>query len=368
MSDPNAGSRFPLFFIIACFLLLGYLLFLVFQPFLSILIWATVLAVVGLPLFHKILRLFRGRRALASLVTCLLIVLVIVLPVTILGIMIAQQSITIYHNLQANVGISELDSAAKWEELQKRPSVQWFLNQSQTWFGAKSEDIQGYVKQVLTALSRFIVTKSPSLLAGFGGMVASFFLVFITMYFLFRDGPILLEIVRASNPLPPDFESEIIQKFQDVSYATFVGSILTAIVQGIAAALLFWMLGVSSSLFWGAVVSFVALIPILGGFIVWIPMSAYLYLSGQTTRAIILLAVGGLVVSSIDNILKPILIQGRTKMHPLLVFLSVLGGMQVFGFLGILLGPLIVAISLSFLNLYRLEFRDSLSQKSPAEK
>ena len=368
MSNPNTGSRFPLFFIVACFFIIGYLLFLVFRPFLSILIWATVLAVVGFPLFHKILRLLRGRRNLAALLTCLLIVLLIVLPVTILGIMIAQQSIAIYHDLQANAGMSELDSTAKWEELQKRPSIQWILNQAQAWFGAKTGDIPSYVKQLVTALSRFVVTKSPSLLAGFGGLVVSFFLVFITMYFLFRDGPTLLEIIRASNPLPPDFESEIIQKFKDVSFATFVGSILTAVVQGIAAAVLFWMLGISSFLFWGAVVSFVALIPILGAFIVWIPMSAYLYLSGQTTRAIVLLAVGGLVVSSIDNILKPILIQGRTKMHPLLVFLSVLGGMQVFGFLGILLGPLTVAISLSFLNLYRLEFRDSLGQKTAAEK
>jgi predicted PurR-regulated permease PerM len=195
-------------------------------------------------------------------------------------------------------------------------------------------------------------------------MLFSFFLIFITMFFLFRDGPDILEILRTSNPLPRAYETEIIQKFQDVSYATFFGNIFTAIVQGSAAAVLFWILGIPSPLFWGAVVAFVALVPIVGAFLVWIPMSAYLYLTGESARAVLVLVLGGLVVSSIDNILKPILIHGRTKMHPLLVFLSVLGGMQVFGFLGILMGPLIVAVFLSFLNFYRLEFQETLRMKT----
>jgi predicted PurR-regulated permease PerM len=115
--------------------------------------------------------------------------------------------------------------------------------------------------------------------------------------------------------------------------------------------------------FWGAVVAFMSLVPIVGAFLVWLPMSAYLFFSGHATQAILLLAIGGLVVSSIDNVLKPMIIQGRTNMHPLLVFLSVLGGMQVFGFLGILLGPLLVAIFLSFLNFYRLEYSEDLRLK-----
>lgn len=106
-----------------------------------------------------------------------------------------------------------------------------------------------------------------------------------------------------------------------------------------------------------------SLVPIVGSALVWIPWAAYLMLAGQTTRGIVLLAVGGLVVSSIDNVLKPMIIQGRTDMHPLLVFFSVLGGLQAFGFLGILLGPLLVALFISFLNFYRVEFRGALQQK-----
>jgi len=205
--------------------------------------------------------------------------------------------------------------------------------------------------------------QTPSLLKGLGQLLFGFLLMFIAMFFLFRDGPLLRKLVEESNPLPTAYESEIIKKFQDVSYAIFVGSILTAIVQGLLGAFLFWALGIRAPLFWGAIIAFVSLVPIVGAFIVWVPWTAFLLLVGQTVKGIVLLAIGGLVVSSIDNFLKPIIIQGRTDMHPMLVFLSVLGGMQAFGFQGIVLGPLIVVLFVSFLSFYQIEFRESLEKK-----
>jgi predicted PurR-regulated permease PerM len=185
------------------------------------------------------------------------------------------------------------------------------------------------------------------------------------MFFLLRDGPALMAIIRSSSPLPEAYELEIFKKFEDVSYATFYGSLLTAVAQGAAAFLLFLVLGLPAPLFWGAMISLVSLVPIVGAFLIWLPWASYLLLAGLTTRGIVLLAVGGLVVSSIDNVLKPIIIKGRTDMHPLLVFLSVLGGLQVFGFLGVLLGPLLVALFVSFLNFYREEFQETLRRNKP---
>jgi predicted PurR-regulated permease PerM len=346
----------------ACFLVIGYFLFLVFRPFFTILVWATVLTVVFWPLFRQLLRYTRGRRTVASIVTCLVIFLLIVLPVTLIGVLVTQQSISIYQTIQSNLE-RERSTAGGLQELQKQPAVAWVLKQSSRLLGTERVDIEETGRQVLGAVSRWIVARSPSVLRGVGELLFSFFLIFITMFFLFRDGPALVQNVKASNPLPAAYETEIIQKFQDVSYATFYGSLLTALVQGCAATLLFWTLGIVSPVFWGAVVAFMSLVPIVGAFLVWLPMSAYLFFSGHATQAILLLAIGGLVVSSIDNVLKPMIIQGRTNMHPLLVFLSVLGGMQVFGFLGILLGPLLVAIFLSFLNFYRLEYSEDLRLK-----
>ncbi len=368
MSDTAKDSskpRFAMVFFIACFLILGYLLIVILRPFFSELLWAGVLTVVFLPLFRKVLRMSRGRRTIASLITCLLILLLFVLPVSWIAVAITQQSIGLYQDIQASM---QGEAAARLQEFQRRPGVQWVLAQSSKWLGTRRLSLRQAIEQSLTAISRFLVGQTPSLLRGFGQLLLGFLLVFIVMFFLFRDGHLLLKLVETSNPLPAAYESEIIKKFQDVSYATFFGSILTAMVQGLAGSILFWALGITSPLFWGAIIAFVSLIPMVGAFLVWLPWCGYLLLIGQTGRGIALLLIGGLVVSSIDNILKPYIIQGRTDMHPLLVFLSVLGGMQAFGFQGIIIGPLTVALFVSFLSFYQIEFRETLEKKLSGRK
>lgn len=363
--EPSKGtslSRYAVVFFIVCFLLVGCALYLIFAPFFTILVWAGVLTVVFNPVYRRILRRLRERRTAASLITCLLILLLIVLPVTSLAAVITRQSVALYHAVESSLSTPGGDAAARLDRIRGHPTVRWLHDQAGKWFGVTDVDLENYARQIFSAVSKWIVTQGPSLVAGVGGMLFGFLLMFITMFFLFRDGPALMEVISASNPLPEAYESEIVRKFQDLSYATFFGSILTAIVQGLAGALLFWALSVPSPLFWGAVVALVSLVPMIGAFLVWIPMSGYFYLAGQTTRGIILLAVGGIVVSSIDNLLKPMIIQGRTNMHPLLVFFGVLGGLQVFGFLGILLGPLTITIFLTFLNFYRLEFGHTIKK------
>jgi len=315
------------------------------------------------------LRVLRGHRTGASFVTCSLILLLIVLPVTFGTTMVARQSIALYHTLQNRLDASGGDPASRLEALRNQPWARWVELQAGRLLGTGALDLQAYPRQSVIAASRWVVSRGPSLLAGVGGILFSFVLMFITMFFLFRDGPKIMGVIRVSNPLPAAYGSEIVKKFQDVSFAVFYGSILTAIVQGSAAALLFWALGVFSPLFWGAMVAPLSLVPILGASIVWVPMGLYFFLADQPVRAIILLAVGMLIISSIDNVLKPAIIKGRTDMHPLLVFFSVLGGMQVFGFLGVLLGPLAVALFISFLNFYRSEFvRGSQAEASDEEQ
>jgi predicted PurR-regulated permease PerM len=355
-------SRFATGFFIACFLLIGYLLYLVFHSFFSIFVWATVLTVVFYPLHRIILKRTGQRRTLAAFLSCLLILILIVLPVTILGVLISQQSITLFHSIQGSLGDKGSEAEARLLELQNRPGVQRILGFASEWLKTENVDLPGLFRQLVSAASKFVVARAPSLLAGFGEMFYSFLMVFITMFFLFRDGPAMLEYVAASNPLPTVYESEIAKIFRDVSYATFYGSLLTALVQGISGALLFWVLGIGSPLFWGALISFMSLVPIVGASLIWLPMSAYLMLTGHLARGILLLAIGALVVSSIDNVLKPAIIRGRTNMHPLLVFLSVLGGIEAFGFVGVLLGPLVAAIFLAFLSLYRRRFSGQLSR------
>jgi predicted PurR-regulated permease PerM len=370
MSDDSTKpglSRLATAVFAGCFIAITYFLYRILAPFLSALIWAVVLTVVFFPLFKFVLARLHGRRTAASSITCLLILLLIVLPVTFLGVLITQQSIALYQSIQGNAvflgAVTE-----RLQELQSRPAFQWLASQTQKWMGFGRVDVQAYLREALSNISRFLMDYGPSVLKGVGGLIFNFFLMLLTMFFLLRDGPALMAIIRSSSPLPEAYELEIFKKFEDVSYAIFYGSLLTAVAQGAAAFLLFLVLGLPAPLFWGAMISLVSLVPVVGAFLIGRPWAAYLLLAGQTVRGIVLLAVGGLVVSSIDNVLKPIIIKGRTDMHPLLVFLSVLGGLQVFGFLGVLLGPLLVALFVSFLHFYREEFQETLRRKkAPAD-
>jgi predicted PurR-regulated permease PerM len=355
-------SRLAIVFFVACFAGVLYFLYQVFRPFLTVLIWAIVLTVIFSPLFKAILARVRGRRTVAAVLTCILILLLIVLPLTSLGVLLTQQSIALYQSAQENAG-SLADVTVQLQKLQSRPAVQRLMQMAEKWFGTTELDLEKLPREAASTVSRFLVDTGPVILKSVGEWISSFFLIFVTMFFLLRDGPRMMRVVKASSPLPDAIEKELFKKFQDVSFATFFGSLLTAVAQGVAACLLFWALGLPAPIFWGAVVSLVSLVPLVGAFLVWVPWSAYLLLAGHTARGLLLLAIGGLVVSSIDNVLKPIIIRGRTDMHPLLVFLSVLGGLQAFGFIGILLGPLMVALFLTFLNFYQLEFQDSLRLK-----
>lgn len=355
----NPGlSRSAMAFFVACFLLVCFAMYLVFRSFLSILIWACVLTVVFQPLFRLVLRATRSRRVLTAFITCLIILVLIVVPVTFLAILTGQQSVALYHAIQTNsTGVNEI--AAKIQDFENRHWVPWLVEEAARLFGPEAIDVKKILQEALSAISKFVVSNVPSLLAGVGNLIYRFFMIFITMFFLFCDGSKILQLLRESNPLPAAYESEFIRNFEDVSYATFFGAILGAIMQGTVAALLYWLLGIDSPLFWGAVISFVSLIPILGPLLIWLPMPTYLYLSGHTTKAIILLVLGGLSLTLIENVVKPLIIGGRSDMHPLLIFFAVLGGLQVFGFLGILLGPLVVTIFLTFLGFFRHQFQQT---------
>jgi predicted PurR-regulated permease PerM len=365
----NAGqgfkgrSRFANLVLLAWFLALGYLLYLLFRPFLKSLIWATVLTVVFFPAFEFVLRKTGGRRSLASFVVCLLVLLLIVIPVTSLGVVITHQASALFQSMGGNMDQISQQSAASLKQLQERPWVRRAITLVNRYTGEEAADITDYANRIARSVSELLIGIGASVLRGAGGAVFSFFLMFLTMFFLFRDGSQVLELITATTPLPAEYASEVLTKFRDLSFATFYGTILTAVVQGAAGGLLLWSLGIPSPVFWGAVVSLVSLVPIVGTFLIWGPMAVYLLITGHPTKAILILALGSLVVGSIDNLLKPLIIGGRTDMHPLLIFMSVLGGMQVFGFVGVLIGPLIVAVSIAFLNLYRME----LSPESAAD-
>jgi predicted PurR-regulated permease PerM len=175
------------------------------------------------------------------------------------------------------------------------------------------------------------------------------------MYYLFRDGDKIVRALPGALPLSTEQSEAIIARTSQVVSASVYGVVTIAMLQGMLGGLAFWLLGVPSPILWAAVLAFVCMIPIAGSFFVWLPASIYLLMTGHWTKAILLLLWGALVISTIDNFLRPKLIKNQTKLHELFVFFSVLGGMSVFGLLGIVLGPVVLAITLGLLDTFKLD-------------
>jgi predicted PurR-regulated permease PerM len=198
-----------------------------------------------------------------------------------------------------------------------------------------------------------IAGRTLGFVGGAVGVVVEVFFVIFTMYYMFRDGERMRTAVRNMLPLEEGKSREILERTREVISASVYGVLVIAAIQGTLGGLAFWALGLPSPLLWGVVMVFFSMIPMAGAFVVWGPAAIYLALTGSIGRAIALTVVGVLIIGSIDNFLRPKLVGEKTRLHELLIFFSVLGGLQVFGVLGLVLGPVVVAITMALLDILR---------------
>ena len=332
-----------------------YFVFRILEPFLPALAWAAILATVFYPLFSALSRRLRRPRW-ASALSCVLLTVGIVLPAMFLLFMLAQQSVGAYRTLEARVAAG---GPGSFEAVRKTSSYQWFLARTKD-LGMPEPDLGAVAAKAIGIVSGFLVNRSASIFSRITRFVVNFFVMIFALYYLLLRGPGILHELRELSPLRPEHEEMIIQKFRLITRATFGGSLATALIQGAAGGLVFLFFGLPSPLLWGAVMGFLSLVPLVGSALVWGPLVVYYMLTGAVWNGIILLAVFVMVVGTVDNVVKPILIRRGTEIDTLWVFLSVLGGIGVFGFLGLFLGPFLVAILLVLAEIYKVEFSHEL--------
>lgn len=350
MSSARSAAATRVFW--GAFLLVAYAFLRILWPFFSAIAWAVILATVCFPVFRRLSRWLRGRRHLAAFLSCVLICAVIIVPFCLLVILLAKESVEAYASLQAVVSSPTFESRVRWNEYLIRMRLADWLSQ---FAQVEAATLESWFVGAIGSVSAFLVSQSRQLLTGFAGFVFHLFTMLVTVYFCFLDGPELLRQCRQLLPVPPRYAERVIRRFQEVSSATIYGSLLTALAQGLAGALVFAVLGARSPLLWGAAMGAASFLPLVGTGLIWVPAALYYMVTGDMPRGVALLALGLLFISMIDNIVKPLVIQGRMGLHILLVFFSILGGLKVFGFLGIVLGPLIAALFQTFLTLYRAE-------------
>jgi predicted PurR-regulated permease PerM len=329
--------------LLAATLVALYLCWTMLQPFIEVLLWAIVLVIVFYPV-HKRICARVGSPGWSALLSCLLVIVTIVAPLTLITFAVVRELTHFAQNLQANAE-SLLDPNSP------------YVGRALGWLG-QYVDVehlrsQQFVAERLKGVSGAIAARTLGFVGGALGFVVEVFFVIFTMYYLFRDGDRLRAALHDFLPLEEGKAHEIVERTGEVISASVYGVLVIATIQGVMGGLAFWALGLPSPLLWGVVMIFLSMIPVAGSFVVWVPAAIYLAITGHWPKAVILAAWGMFAIGTVDNFLRPKLVGEKTRLHELLIFFSVLGGLQVFGILGLVLGPVIVAITIALLDVLR---------------
>lgn len=342
-------KRFASMLIISLIILSFYLLYVVFSPFLVPIIWAIILVIMFYPVYRRLNRGLKGRKSLCALLMTVMVVLLIVLPCTYILSVLASEAISAYVFFERGLENGEFRSIL---EIKDHPIIQGLWQRFNQYVDLSELDLHSLLLENLRRVSTFAINQTSTIIRRFSFILINFCLVVISLYYVFKDADQFLRKIREAIPLASTDKDLLIDRLEEMVYATLYGGILVALLQGFLGGVAFWFLGLAAPIFWGAVMAFLSFVPVVGPFMVWGPVVIYFFLQGSILKGIILLIWGGTVVSLSDNFLRPILISKRTKLHTILLFFGVLGGMKAFGFLGIIVGPLVVTICMTILDIY----------------
>ncbi len=349
------------------FLLAGSVLLLtlwLYLPFFQPIAWAAVIALFLHPVNRFLRRALKGRRGLASLILCILFVALVFVPLIFALTNLTSQAVEIISNLK-----KQLESQSLAQIVIPDPEKYPHLYRIGKVFFEKlalyEKEIQSALLSVASSAGQFLLARGTVIFRNTVNLILQVVFMLFTLFYLFRDGDYFVEGLKGLLPVPPEEAAKIAEKVQQVIEATLYGSILTALAQGGLALIIYFILKVPSALLLGLLTTLASFIPLVGTAIVWLPVVLYFVFSGAYVKAIILLAYGSLFISQIDSLIRPYFIGGRTEIHNLFIFFSILGGLKFFGFLGVFLGPILVALSISVIEIYHLKLAEGSYARTP---
>lgn len=311
----------------------------VLAPFYGTILWGLVVAILFNPLNLRLRKAMGGRRGLASVATVLLVIVMVILPLILVSGALAQQATGAYRMVQSG----ELDFVLYLQRiLDALPS---WMRELLNHFGLT--DLAS-VKEKVTAsfaqASQLIAAKALGLGLGAFDFAVGLGVMLYLLFYLLRDGDDLLKRVKSAVPLGTEHKTLLLNRVALVVRATVKGGITVAAVQGMLGGIAFWLLGIPAPLVWALVMAFLSLLPAIGAAIVWAPVALYLLATGSIWQGLFLIGYGVVVIGLIDNLLRPFLVGQSTKLPDYVVLISTLGGIEVFGLQGFVIGPLIAAI------------------------
>ena len=327
------GQKSILIILIVLALVLAYLLV---KPFIIVLLTAGILAYIFYPAHKWLKQKLKSNQASAWILT-ILITIIIVIPTGFLFYQVAKEASVGYLKMEQHVN-SDFESCeyGKFCNFLKNPQVKYQIQSS-------FEKITNYISEGANNFIFSIPKRFIELL-----------ILFFSVFFFLKDGPALFKGARDVLPIPDSHERKIVSQLSEVTRSVIYGIFVVAIIEGIVAGLAFWLAGLTSPILWAIVVTILAFIPLIGPTIIWVPAAIYALFMHEPWSALIII-IGGVVISLIDFYVKPKTIGKRAKIHPIIIFIGLLGGIALFGVVGIIVGPLILALLITFLKMYKEE-------------
>lgn len=339
------SKRFYTLTLLVIVAVLGYLTYQILKPFLSPIAWAVVIALVFYPVYAFTLR-YAPWKTLASLITIMIIVTVLIGPFSYFIVLLVAELTHLADYLES-------DKLSSLKQALQHPSLSKVIGKITDVFGVTEAELDAAIIDYLQRFGKELMSQVTRGAGNFISVAINFVFMIFSVFFMFKDGADFLHKIRDYMPFSDEEKHLLAIQMRDIIISTIYGGVLVAIAQGIVGGIAFSLLGIPSPVLWGFAVSIASFIPLVGSLAVWGPAVVYLFVHGAVANAFALIVVGIFGISMIDYLLRPIIIGSRTKMHVLVILFSVLGGIQLFGIIGLVMGPLVLAVFVSVVKIFR---------------
>jgi predicted PurR-regulated permease PerM len=328
-------------------LLLGYLVYEITAPFLVPLAWSAVLAIFFYPLHERVGKKLKPN--LAATVSTLAVTFLLIVPSLVVLFYTTKQAIDA--GAKAQIVLQAPDKAVPTQALD------WLKRQLPD--SMQDADFSDPVKRGAEKVAGFLAAKVGGLVKNIFAFFLDLFVLLFALFFMFRDGEAVVRAVRHLLPFDPSIQEDMMHESQELIFASVAVGLLVAAIQGALGGLAFTLAGIGTAIFWGVLMGFFSLVPVVGSALIWVPAALWLSFTGHIGKGLLVAAICGIVAGVADNIVRPLLLRNRTHLNELLLFVSVLGGIKVFGLLGLVAGPTIVAAAMGVFRVY-MQYRDDL--------
>ncbi|HKS80152.1 MAG TPA: AI-2E family transporter [Candidatus Acidoferrales bacterium] len=337
-ADSNTQKRVGTVLFYGILLLLAYLVYEIFEPFLAALAWAVILVVFCYPAYNKLQR--HQGRTLAAATSTAGVILILIIPTLLVMAAFVREGVDAAHSIQSGMANGHYAWVNNlWARIQQRLP------------GTTPTDLATILHRYAEKAAGYLAEQLGSILKNMALFLFHLGVAVLAMFYLFRDGEAIMLRLRAVLPFEEGPREHMLREGRDLIIASVMSSLAAACAHGMLGGLAFAVTGITSPIFWGVMMGFFSLVPVVGSAVIWLPAAISLMIGGHLVRGIILIIICGAIVSVVDNVVRPWLISGRAEMGGLVIFISVLGGISVFGLLGVVMGPIIVATAMSMLDL-----------------